>query len=94
MTIYRGCTLSRTGTTTNVRRVVFGHSYQAIAYVWAISGRLSKPAGQRPFLTSEAACREFVREADEHNARAAKLRAGDPEALTDHARFQAEFGGE
>ena len=94
MTIYRGCTLSRTGTTTNVTRVAFGRSYRTVAQVWTISGRLTKPAGQRPFLTTEAACREYVRETDEHNERAAKLRAGDLEALADHARFQADFGGE
>ena len=61
---YRGCTFSQTGTTTEVTRYAFGRSYTAIAQVWAVEGRYSKPAGQRPFLTSAAACRQWVQEQD------------------------------
>ena len=40
---YRGCTLTRTTTTTDVRREVFGHAYPAIAYIWRVTGRLPTP---------------------------------------------------
>jgi hypothetical protein len=63
-TTYAGCSFRRTNTTTDVRRVAFGRSYQTIAQVWEVEGRISKPAGRRPFLTSAAACREYVRGID------------------------------
>ena len=71
-TTYRGCTFAESGTTTDVWRSAFGRSYTTLGYVWGVSGRLSKPALQRPFLVSAAACREWVIEQDalrEHYAR-------------------------
>jgi hypothetical protein len=68
MTRYRGCEFSATGTTTDITRQVFGRSYQAIGYVWEVSGRQRKNACQRPCLTSASACREWIRECDELEA--------------------------
>ena len=63
---YRGCTIVRTDTTTDVRRVAYGRSYQAIGHIWRVSGRLSSTApglGQQ-WLTSAAACRDWIRAMD------------------------------
>jgi hypothetical protein len=63
-TTYAGCTFRRTETTTDVSRAAFGRSYTAVAHVWEVEGRIVKPAARRPFLTSAAACHEYVREQD------------------------------
>ena len=63
-TTYKGCTYYKTSTTTDTTRYAYGTAYEAIARVWGVSGRLSKPAGQRPFLTSASACREWINEQD------------------------------
>lgn len=60
---YRGHTARMTSTTTDVRRSAFGRTYQTVAPVWEITGGpFAKPAGQRPFLTSINAVREYIRE--------------------------------
>ena len=66
MTTYRGCTIERTNTTTDVRRVVFGQPYQAIGYIWRVSGRLSseRPGLGQQWLTSAAECRAWIRGQD------------------------------
>jgi hypothetical protein len=51
---YSGCNFTRTNATK-------GDDYKR---VWGISGRYSKPAAQRPFLTSYTQCREYVRDHD------------------------------
>jgi hypothetical protein len=61
---YRGCDFRETTTTTDVRRQAFAHGYTAIAHVWGISGRMTKSAMVRPFLTSATECREYVRSQD------------------------------
>ena len=65
-TEYRGCTLTRTNTTTDVRRAAFGRAYQTIGYIWRVSGRLSseRPGLGQQWLTSAAACREWIRACD------------------------------
>ena len=59
-TTYKGCTIRETEYTTDVTRRAFGRSYQTIGYLYAVSGRIEKSAGRQPFLTSIAACREYV----------------------------------
>ena len=61
---YRGCTIERTQTTTDVRRVAFGRPYQAIGYVWRVSGRLSTERYGQQWLTSAADCRAWIRRLD------------------------------
>ena len=57
---YRGTTCTETNTTTDGVRMVHGKQYPCVKFVWALEGAVSKPAGQRPFLTSAKACREYV----------------------------------
>jgi hypothetical protein len=59
---FRGCTLTQTETTTDVIKVAFGRKYQTVARVWDVTGRVTKDACARPFLTSAAAAREYVRD--------------------------------
>lgn len=61
---YKGCTFHPTSTTTGTVKMVFGEARPAIGYVWAVEGRRSKPACQRPFLTSAKACREWIASED------------------------------
>ena len=61
---YRGCTIERTQTTTEVRRVAFGRPYQAIGHIWRVSGRLSSEGRGQQWLTSAADCREWIRHLD------------------------------
>lgn len=61
-TTYRGCTITRTGTTTSVRRSA-GNSlrtFEAIVPLYEISGAVTKERGKRPFLTSIAEAKEYV----------------------------------
>ena len=62
MKTYRGYTMRETGTTTDGTRMVFGKPFPCIRYVWAIegSGPAAKGACRTPFLTSAAACREWI----------------------------------
>jgi hypothetical protein len=71
-TTYRGCTLIRTETTTDVTRVAFGRPYRAIARLWEVQGRLSstRPSMGRRWLTSAAECREWIRARDAEAERA------------------------
>ena len=61
---YKGCSFSRTETTTDISRSAFGRTYRAIGNVWGVSGRIQKNAMARPFLTSASQCRDYVREQD------------------------------
>ena len=52
--IYRGCTITRTETTTDTPH--------GIRKVYAIEGAVDKPAAQRPFITSIRAAKEYIRD--------------------------------
>lgn len=57
---YKGHGFRRTETTTDVTRTAFGRQYRAVECVWEVEGEYGKSAMERPFLTSEKACREYV----------------------------------
>lgn len=59
-TQYKGHSITRTTTTTNVGRCVFGKQVDAIGYVYEIKGPHGKNATVRPFLTSIESCREYI----------------------------------
>lgn len=51
---YRGCTITRTETTTDTPH--------GIRKVYAIEGAIDKPAARRPFITSIRAAKEYIRD--------------------------------
>lgn len=59
---YKGCTITRTATTTNVVEWFFGKESQRTRKVYEIEGDVSKPAGTRPFLTSIQAAKDYISE--------------------------------
>ena len=64
---YRGCTITRTTTTTNVVEWFCGKARQSIRKVYAIEGAIDKPAGRRPFITSIRAAKEYIRDKKEQS---------------------------
>jgi hypothetical protein len=62
MITYKGCTISRTNTTTTVRRRI-GNSlrtYEAYVPLYEVEGTVTKPHGRRPFLTSIMEAKEYI----------------------------------
>lgn len=61
---YRGCEIIRTNMTTTVRRTFFGRDglKEQLRPIYAIRGRVNKPAGLRPFITSIAEAKEWIEE--------------------------------
>jgi hypothetical protein len=62
---YKGCIISRSNATTEVRRStgVFLHTYAAIVPLYAIEGAVTKAHGLRPFITSIRAAKEYISDA-------------------------------
>lgn len=98
---YKKCTFVKTAITTETRRSVFGRVVVRNERLCEISGRISKPAGTRPFLTSYAECRRFVnlaedaaKAADRDAAEAAlplDLQASDTYTTVYHERYRAYY---
>jgi len=59
---YKKCTITKTNTTTDGYKNVFGIERPCIKPVYEITGSVNKPAGQRPFLTSIASCKRYINE--------------------------------
>ena len=59
---YKGCTITRTATTTNVVEWFGGWERERTRKVYAIEGAVNKPAGMRPFLTSIRAAKKYISE--------------------------------
>jgi len=57
---YKKCNIRKTKTTTDGYINVFGVERPCIKYVYEVSGAIDKPAGQRPFLTSIADCKNYI----------------------------------
>jgi hypothetical protein len=56
---YKGCTITKTGTTTG------GHDGKPLRHTFIIEGRLAK-GQERPFITSFSAAREWINTQDEY----------------------------
>ena len=61
MAVYRGTEIIRTNITTTVRKYASGRAYNALEYVYELSGAVDKAAGTRPFLTSITEAKEYIR---------------------------------
>ena len=58
---YFNCEIKKTKTTIDGTKFVFGKSYHTIKNVYEISGAIEKRAGEKPFLTSIADCKAYIR---------------------------------
>jgi len=57
---YKKCIITKTNTTTDGYKNVFGTERPCIKYVYEVSGAIDKPAGQRPFLASISDCKNYI----------------------------------
>jgi hypothetical protein len=62
---YKGCTISRTNTSTSVLRSYFGSlsTHEVYVPLYEIEGAVNKPRGLRPFITSIAEAKDYISEA-------------------------------
>ncbi len=63
---YKGCTITRTTTTTNVVKWFCGKEPERTRKVYAIEGAIDKPAGMPPFLTSIQAAKDYISDTLRH----------------------------
>jgi hypothetical protein len=62
---YKGCTISRTSTSTSVLRSYFGslNTHEVYVPLYEIEGAVSKPRGLRPFITTIADAKDYISDA-------------------------------
>ena len=59
---YKGCTITKTKTTTDTSKNCYGKTYNTIGYLHSIKGKINKPAGQTPFIVSIKEAKDYITE--------------------------------